>query len=328
MSDLGASVGGFSPSLDQNRQSQSVEGSLALDLSGLVALTDFKSFISDSNVSSRVCTDAWAVRHALVNDATGEVVRLNCDRYECMYCGPRRVAVWRDVIELAQPERFITLSSMGDTLVEASNVLTRVVRRLRRNGYQVQYLATFEQHRNGRFHAHLLQKGDYIPQGFLCDALRTATHGASFITNISRARPDCAGYVTKYVTKSLAGSAVGRKSDGSRARPNRIRYSREFFPAPTAALREYKRNEYLDKLRAEGELIEDDSDQAGEWHLIEQHELPRLPGGRVDRAAADDQYQRLVMSRLAEQDLTSPARLSRGARVGLLYMLRENVGEE
>lgn len=310
--------------LDQNRQSQSVEGSLARKVSRPAAISNSPFVASESDLASRFCTDAWAIRHALVNDETGEVIPLSCGRYSCLHCGPRRVAVWRDLVEYAKPERFVTLSSMAPTLVEASNVLTRVVRRLRRNGYELEYLATFEQHKNGRFHAHLLQRGDFIPRPFLSDCLRTATHGHSFITHIARAKPDTAGYVTKYVTKSLMGSAIGRKDDGTKARPNRIRYSRGFFPAPTAILRAARRNEWLDKKRGAGDLV-GDSDQVGQWHLIEQHELPRLPGGRVDRDAADKQYQRLVSARAAS--IEGEARKSRGERLVLSYMLRENGGE-
>jgi len=120
-------------------------------------------------------------------------------------------------------------------------------------------------------------------------------------------------------------SAVGRKDDGTKARPNRIRYSRGFFPAPTAVLREARRNEWVDQLRSRGELVED-SDQVGKWNLIEQHELPRLPGGRVDRVAADQQYQRLVSARAAS--IEGEARKSRGERMVLLYMLRENGGSD
>ena len=31
---------------------------------------------------------------------------------------------------------------------------------------------TFERHKNGKFHIHMLQKGNYIPQKFLSECLR------------------------------------------------------------------------------------------------------------------------------------------------------------
>jgi hypothetical protein len=113
------------------------------------------------------CTDKWAVRHRITHEATGEMVPMLCGKYNCKYCGPRRVEMWRSLIELAEPERFITLTGVGRTLAEVSRVATTLVQRLRRNGYKFEYCMTFEQHKNGRFHIHMLQKGDYMPQRLL-----------------------------------------------------------------------------------------------------------------------------------------------------------------
>ena len=56
------------------------------------------------------CTDKWAVRHYLVHEGTGMVVPMLCGTYKCKYCGPRRVEMWRSLIESAEPE--MTLSEI------------------------------------------------------------------------------------------------------------------------------------------------------------------------------------------------------------------------
>jgi hypothetical protein len=37
------------------------------------------------------CPDPWAIRHVFVNKDTGELVRARCNRWDCLYCGPRKV---------------------------------------------------------------------------------------------------------------------------------------------------------------------------------------------------------------------------------------------
>ncbi len=37
------------------------------------------------------CPNPWALRHVFINQDTGEVVRARCNRWDCLYCGPRKV---------------------------------------------------------------------------------------------------------------------------------------------------------------------------------------------------------------------------------------------
>jgi hypothetical protein len=37
------------------------------------------------------CPNSWAIRHIFINQDTGEVVRARCNRWDCLYCGPRKV---------------------------------------------------------------------------------------------------------------------------------------------------------------------------------------------------------------------------------------------
>src|SRR5690348_11387748 len=78
------------------------------------------------------CPNAWALRHQFINQETGEVRRARCDSWHCLYCGPRKVDGWRQMIKLAGPVLFITFTQVGHTVEEASRVLTTIMQFLRR----------------------------------------------------------------------------------------------------------------------------------------------------------------------------------------------------
>jgi len=246
------------------------------------------------------CPDAWALRHKFVNSETGETVRARCGSWSCLYCGPRKVDMWRQLVKAAEPTLFITLTQVGKTLKEAARVLTTVLQYLRRGSkgrgksrigvrpaYPLQVFAVIEEHSDFEhvgFHWHLLVKGvDFLPNQVVSDALRSATKGRSYITKVKRIQNSTAvGYVTKYLTKEImrehrgieeeqrvvpmvALDTVGsseddrggvyeykvRQDDQQRVvevqevqvverlcKAHRIRYSRNFFPEPTADLRQ------------------------------------------------------------------------------------------
>ncbi len=265
------------------------------------------------------CTDKWAVRHYIVHEATGLVIPMVCDKYSCMYCGPRRVELWRSLIETAEPERFITLTRVGRTLFEVGRVATTVVQRLRRKGYAFEYCMTFEQHTNGYFHIHMLQKGDYIPQRFLSDCLRSATHGFSSVVDIRRCRAGTAGYVTKYCTKMLAQSDIGTKPDGTRARINRVRYSKGFFPSTTQEMKIAFRAASAEKRGGDAISYE------GAWRLQEFAPLPCDDQGHVVEELARMQYRQLIADR-KEGAKGEPLKLSKGGRQVLSFMMFESLG--
>jgi hypothetical protein len=167
------------------------------------------------------CPDAWALRHRFVNTQTGETVRARCGSWSCLYCGPRKVDMWRQLVKAAEPTLFITLTQVGKTLKEAARVLTTVLQYIRRgsNGrgknrrgarpaYPIQVFAVLEEHSDFEhvgFHWHLLVKGvDFLPNQVVSDALSSATKGRSYITKVVRVRNNTAvGYVTKYLTKEI-----------------------------------------------------------------------------------------------------------------------------
>ena len=167
------------------------------------------------------CPDAWALRHRFTNTGTGETVRARCGSWSCPYCGPRKVDMWRQLVKAAEPLLFITLTQVGKTLREAARVLTTVLQYLRRGSkgrgkgrvgarpaYPIQVFAVIEEHSDFDhvgFHWHLLVKGvEFLPNQVVSDALRSATQGRSYITNVQRVRNHTAvGYVTKYLTKEI-----------------------------------------------------------------------------------------------------------------------------
>ncbi len=244
------------------------------------------------------CPNAWALRHRFVNQETGETVRARCDSWHCLYCGPRKVDQWRQLVKVAEPTLFVTLTMVGWTVEEASRVLTTVIQYLRRGSkgkgkdhigarpaYPIEWFAVLERHSDFErvgFHWHLLIKGvDFLPKQILSDALASATKGRSIIVDVQRVRSRAIGYVTKYLTKHITTTEQGMRqrqriverpvldavedvhdAQGSTylytvrrdeqgqvieeksleevervSKARRIRYSRNFFPASTAALR-------------------------------------------------------------------------------------------
>src|SRR6266699_2613828 len=173
------------------------------------------------------CPDPWALRHVFINQDTGEVVRARCNRWDCLYCGPRKVDQWRQLVKAAEPTLFLTLTKAGQTVEEAARALTTFLQYLRRGSkgrgadrkgareaYPVEYFAVLERHSNfeeNGFHWHLLVKGvDFIPHEILKEAWRSARHGIAYIVDVQAIRkPHVIGYVTKYLTKSLSRGEKG-----------------------------------------------------------------------------------------------------------------------
>lgn len=242
------------------------------------------------------CPDAWALRHNYVNRETGEVIRARCDKWTCLYCGPRKVNQWRRLVKAAEPVLFVTLTSVGWTLKEAARVYTTVLQYLRRGSkgrgpnhvgarpaYPIECFSILEEHKHFEevgFHWHMLIKGvDYLPKQVVSDALRSATHGRSYIVDVQRVeKAHAVGYVTKYLTKELAddrrgtrevqrevvtlrvgdaGEIVEQRSlqtDEVPCKARRIRYTCHFFPESTATLR----LKLFSEIEGAGDMVIDD----------------------------------------------------------------------
>jgi len=177
------------------------------------------------------CPDPWALRHRYVNQETGEVVRARCDKWECLYCGPRKVDQWRQLMKLAEPSLFVTLTKVGWTIEEAARVYTTVLQYLRRGSkglgpyhigarpaYPIECFAVLEEHRDFEqvgFHWHMLAKGiEYLPKQVVGDALRSATKGRSYIVHVESVKKmHAVGYVTKYLTKEVTADKRGMREE-------------------------------------------------------------------------------------------------------------------
>jgi hypothetical protein len=285
------------------------------------------------------CDDPWAIRHQWINRETGEVQRARCNRWECLHCGPRKVDLWRQLVKAAEPVLFLTLTKAGKTVQEAARALTTFMQALRRGSrgkgpnrvgarpaYPVEYFAVLERHkdfqRNG-FHWHLLLKGvDAIPYKEVIQPLwMSATHyvpsteesegrGAK-IARIERIRNARAiGYVTKYLTKSVAVGERGTKevqrerlvvvedeqgqgytekqvfTEEVASKAHRIRYSRNFFPEKVSELRARLfaglENETMEQETGKGaEGVSEDQRENGKPLASEEdqeeQEVPRSP---------------------------------------------------
>ncbi len=177
------------------------------------------------------CPDPWALRHRFINQETGEVVRARCNSWQCLYCGPRKVDQWRQLVKAAEPTLFVTLTKVGWTIHEASRVYTTVLQCLRRGSkgfgrdhlgarpaYPLECFAVLEEHRDFEhvgFHWHLLVKGvDYLPKQTVSDALRSATNGRSYIVHVDGVKKmHAVGYVTKYLTKDVTSDKRGMREE-------------------------------------------------------------------------------------------------------------------
>lgn len=183
-----------------------------------------------------ICPSAWALGRHWLNRETGEVQRARCNRWDCLYCGPRKVDLWRQLVRQAEPTLFLTLTKAGRTVEQAARALTTFLQALRRGSkgrgrnhvgaraaYPVEFFAVLERHedfeRNG-FHWHLLIKGvDEISYKEVIQPLwMSATHyneetgeGAKIghIERIHNAR--AIGYVTKYLTKAVTFTEQGTR---------------------------------------------------------------------------------------------------------------------
>ena len=186
--------------------------------------------LEDGTDTLYVCPDAWALRHRFIHRETGEVRRARCDRWTCLYCGPRKVDMWRQVIAEAEPTLHIVLTKAGNTMEEAARALTTWVQALRRGSkgrgrgrvgarpaFHIEYLGVSEEHQNfeeNGFHWHLLVKGaDFIPHEHLVACWKSATKGRASVVWVSAINNKrVIGYVTKYLTKDVTRERKGHKT--------------------------------------------------------------------------------------------------------------------
>ena len=173
---------------------------------------------------------------ALYNPNSGEILPVPCNTWACSICGPAKASRLGMLAAAAEPQRFITLSKAGPDPRTAYRRLTVLSRGLRRAGKGWEYLAVPEAHRNGSWHLHVLQRGDYIPQRELSRRADSAGMGrVCWIEGIQNSGEAVPRYLVKYITKELPDGVNRSKS------AKRYGASRGFWPG---GLEEHRRNTF------------------------------------------------------------------------------------
>lgn len=175
----------------------------------------------------------------LVSESTGAVVPAACGRNWCPVCGPKKAFATAVAVDMSEPTRFVRLSLVGDSHQERRRRIKRMTEYLRRWGYSLQYWGVVEANPRGTgHHAHLWQRGDYIPQAVLQRACLMAGMGYPDIRKWSPIAGAGATYGVKAIGRagSLYG-VKGTKEGGLEAflELNGGRYgfwTREFFGQP------------------------------------------------------------------------------------------------
>lgn len=147
----------------------------------------------------------------LISQATGNVIPAVCQRNWCPFCGPKKAYATAVAVDMTAPIRFVRLSLVGNDHRERRRKINRLVEYLRRLGYEWQHWGVVEQNPNGTgYHAHLWQRGDYIPQAVLQEACLRAGMG---YPDIRRWEPVQGRSGASYGVKAIgrAGSLYGVK---------------------------------------------------------------------------------------------------------------------
>lgn len=168
----------------------------------------------------------------LYNHQRGEFRPLPCNTWGCSVCGPAKAHRLGLLAAAAEPERFVTLSRVGPDLQTVYERLKTLSKALRRAGYGWEYLTVPEIHRNGFWHLHILQRGDFIPQRVLSS--RADSAGMGRVVDIRRVRGagEVPKYLCKYLTKQTLSAEIGRFKSSKR-----YRTSRGFWPGGLDAVR-------------------------------------------------------------------------------------------
>ncbi len=168
------------------------------------------------------------VGRAFFNWSTGEMRAMPCGSWRCHVCAPAKAHRLGMLAAAARPQRFITLSRVGDDLQDAHTRLSVLSKALRRAGRQWEYLSVPERHQNGSWHLHLLQRGSYVPQREL--SRRAASAGMGSVVWISAIREP--GQVARYLVKYMSKGDPDDYPRGTR----RYRTSRAFWPGGRSAV--------------------------------------------------------------------------------------------
>jgi hypothetical protein len=151
---------------------------------------------------------AWTIRGIALDGRSEKLIRLDCKRWICAYCGPRKAWVYKQRIrELAEKyglTRFVTLTlDPGKVEGDAVRYLRKVFNKwrvslLRKFKCAVTYIAILEFHKSGIPHLHILIDR-FIPQTWISSSWSILGGGGIVdIRHVDIHR--IAHYLAKYLT--------------------------------------------------------------------------------------------------------------------------------
>lgn len=142
-----------------------------------------------------------------------------CKSWTCPYCAPRRAWMWRkraeygsNVLNAVNIIEFVTLTSHerlspAATLAVLPKAWINLNRRLKRTAGDTQYFSVPEQHKDGRWHMHLIVSMPIaLKKKWWKDNARACGMGYQSDVQEVESAGGVGGYVTKYLTKMLQNS--------------------------------------------------------------------------------------------------------------------------
>ncbi len=144
------------------------------------------------------CT-AWF----MLNTITGQVGPYRHKSWSCPVHRQAYAWSWAFRVARAGPQRMVTLTNIPKDQDTARKGFSSLVRDLRALGIPFEYVRFFEVgSRNGMYHYHLGQRGDFVPQKLLSD--RAAANGLGKIVDVRSCHGAGPGwYMAKYIGKGL-----------------------------------------------------------------------------------------------------------------------------
>lgn len=151
-------------------------------------------------------------RGALVGTIAGArlVAELECKRWDCPVCGPKKQYSLRKRIEQVPANRLLTLTHAPRPGENPTQALQRMrvswhhlYQRIRRRHPKrtLKYIAVVEWTKAGWPHLHILMQSKYLPQKWVSRAWKEL-HGASIVdVRRTHSARGAASYVAKYLTK-------------------------------------------------------------------------------------------------------------------------------
>lgn len=153
------------------------------------------------------------------------VVKSNCDMWECEECAQRKRSRWvarailgcNEIRSNGSSVKFVTITTAewyadtADAIATFPRAWEKLYARMKRKNSQLMYLLTVEfGKKTGHMHAHFLTNYDEKTRWFKNNARACGLGYQAKVEEVEN-NDKVAGYVSKYIGKSLAGHALPRK---------------------------------------------------------------------------------------------------------------------